>query len=134
MWLCDSSCPEDVSEAWECGLAVSIGYPIKYCLQSCTDALTRWYKAEFGHVGRRISSLKTQLQCLESQPNLHGDEIRRVQRELNLWLDSEEVKWKQRSRNLYLEAGDRNTRFFHMKASTRHQKNLMEGLEDSSGS
>ena len=85
-------------------------------------------------MGRRISSLKSQLQRLESQPDLHGEEIRRVQRELNSWLDLEEVMWKQRSRNLYLEAGDRNTRFFHVKASTRHQKNLMEGLEDSSGS
>ena len=54
MWLCDSR-----SEAWECGLAMSMGYPIKNGLQSCTDALTRWNKEEFGHVGRRISSLKT---------------------------------------------------------------------------
>ena len=41
--------------------------------------------------------------------------------------------WQQRSRNMYLVAGDRNTRFFHVKASNRNQKNMIEGMEDSSG-
>ena len=49
------------------------------------------------------------------------------------WLGTEEVMWQQRSRNMYLLAGDRNTWFFHVKASNRNQKNLIEGMEDSSG-
>ena len=44
-------------------------------------------------MGLCISSLRTQLQRLESHPDLHGEEICSVRRELNLWLDIEEVIW-----------------------------------------
>ncbi|XP_075654904.1 uncharacterized protein LOC142625081 [Castanea sativa] len=90
-------------------------------------------KVEFGHVGRWISALRTTLQRLELQPDQHSEEIRSVRKELNSWLNTEEVMWHQRSRNMYLVAGDRNTRFFHVKASNRNLKNLIEGMEDGSG-
>ena len=75
-------------------------------------------------MGRHISNLRTQLQRLEQHPELHGEEIRSVRKELSSWLDTEEVMWQQRSRNMYLVAGDRNTRFFHVKASNRNHKNF----------
>ena len=133
MWLRDPRCPEVVSDAWERGLSLSSGFPIHNCLHSCREALKRWNKLEFGHVGRRISALQAHLQRLEQQPELHGEEIRSVRKELGSWLDTEEVMWQQRSRNMYLVAGDRNTRFFHVKASNRNQKNTIVGMEDSSG-
>nr|POE52881.1 hypothetical protein CFP56_67942 [Quercus suber] len=72
MWLCDPRCPEVVSEAWERGLSFSSGSPIHNCLHSCREALERWNKVEFGHVGRRISALQTNLQRLEQQPELYA--------------------------------------------------------------
>ena len=41
--------------------------------------------------------------------------------------------WKQRSRNNYLKEGDRNTSFFHTKASNGKQWNWIQGLEDENG-
>ena len=41
--------------------------------------------------------------------------------------------WKQWSRNRYLKEGDRNTSFFHTKASNRKQRNWIQGLEDDNG-
>lgn len=93
MWLRDPQCLEVISEAWDRGLASFIGYSITNFLQSCKEALTRWNKVEFGQVGWLISSLKNQLQLLESQPDLHREKIRRMRKELNSWLDSEEVMW-----------------------------------------
>nr|POF21129.1 hypothetical protein CFP56_06930 [Quercus suber] len=133
MWLRDPRCSEVVSEAWERGLSCPTGFSIQNCLLACKESLQRWNKVEFGHVGRWIASLRTNLQRLEQQPDHHGEEIRSVRKELNSWLDTEEVMWKQRSKNMYLVAGDRNTCFFHAKASNRNQKNLIEGMEDSSG-
>nr|POE92974.1 hypothetical protein CFP56_48120 [Quercus suber] len=75
MWLRDPRCPEVVSEAWERGLSFSSGSPIHNCLHSCREALERWNKVEFGHVGRRISALQTNLQQLEQQPELHAANI-----------------------------------------------------------
>lgn len=39
--------------------------------------------------------------------------------------------WLQRSRIDWFQSGDRNTRYFHARASARLKKNLIEGLLDS---
>ena len=50
--------------------------------------------------------------------------------ELNCWLDKEDATWKQRARLNWFQEGDRNTRFFHARASSMFQKNLIEGIFD----
>ena len=51
--------------------------------------------------------------------------------ELNKWLGIEEEMWHQRSWNNWLRAGDKNTTFFHTKASNRYQKNTISRILDS---
>ena len=41
--------------------------------------------------------------------------------------------WKQRSRALWLHEGDRNTRYFHSKATHRYNQNIIEELENNMG-
>lgn len=58
------------------------------------------------------------------------EEIQVTKLELNKMLLVEEDMWQQRSRNCWLKAGDRNTSFFHTKASNRHQRNLITRIKD----
>lgn len=44
-----------------------------------------------------------------------------------------EVYWRQRSKQLWLQCGDRNTKYFHNAASKRRKNNLVHQLKDDSG-
>ena len=62
-----------------------------------------------------------------------GREINALRKEINDLLDSEEAMWQQRSRVQWLGLGDRNTKYFHSKASERRKKNTITGLMDVNG-
>ena len=56
--------------------------------------------------------------------------MKATQVNLNCWLEKEDAMWLQRSRINWLQNDDRNTRFFHEKASSYFRKNFIEGLLD----
>jgi hypothetical protein len=58
------------------------------------------------------------LVCLENK----------LQHDLNFILKKEELMWFQRSRAKWLKDGDRNTKYYQMKAVTRRRKNKVSML------
>ena len=62
-----------------------------------------------------------------------GGDINKLQKEINELLDSEEIKWQQRSKVQWLGLGDRNTKYFHSKASDRRRKNTINCILDEEG-
>ena len=64
-------------------------------------------------------------------PNLEC--IKLLRREVNELIHHEEVFWRQWPRSLWLSAGDKNTRFFHQRASQRTKKNTIDGLYNENG-
>ena len=135
MWLKDSRCEEVVHEAWDEGKLMGMEFTLKNCLDRCHVKLDVWNKLEFGHVSQMITKLQKKLEWLEKQPfSLKlSTSLKTTQIELNCWLEKEDEMWRQRSRINWLQSGDRNTRFFHEKASTRFKKNLIDRLLDAGG-
>ena len=135
MWLKESSCEEVVRSAWEEGVIASSDWELNSCLKICRDRLEEWNKDVFGHVGRNISDLQRRLEWLESQPSNPEliQALKFTRAELNCWLEKEDTMWRQRARLNWFQGGDRNTSFFHTKASSRQRKNLIEGLMDADG-
>jgi hypothetical protein len=56
-----------------------------------------------------------------------------LQNKLRDILKKEELMWFQRSREKWLIDGDRNTRYYHMKAITRRRKNNVLVLKNNEG-
>ena len=56
--------------------------------------------------------------------------VRGLKTQINILLDKEAHIWCQRSRVLWLKHGDNNTKFFHSRATQRHRKNLIRGIND----
>ncbi|KAK2660062.1 hypothetical protein Ddye_006595 [Dipteronia dyeriana] len=59
--------------------------------------------------------------------------IKSLEAEVEGLLEFEKIYWKQRSRVNLLEAGDRNTKYFHSRATTRKRKNCVERLTNRVG-
>ena len=106
--------------------------PIEGCLESCRRALSRWNSQVFGHVGQNIERMQRELQLLESRAiGLSNQaQIGETRKNLNKLYAMEEDMWHQRSRSFWAKSGDKNTRYFHEKASCRKQKNTVFGLMD----
>ena len=106
-------------------------------LQQCATELTTWNKKEFGNVTRQKAEQRGRLQVLIQEEDRGSQtvaaEINIVRRQLNELMAREEHMWRQRAQVQWLTEGDKNTRYFHVKASQRRQRNETRGIYNIAG-
>ena len=108
---------------------------ISSSLQSYVAELEKWNKSVFGYVPKQIQSKRKALNelTIQDRDKVTGKEINSLRKEIDDLLDCEETLWHQRSRVFWYGQGDRNTKFFHSKASQRRKKNTISGIWDENG-
>ena len=99
-------------------------------LKEYAAGLTGWSRTDVGYHPRKIQEKRKTLQALvqEDRDGSRGAEINELQKEINELLDEEKTRWRQRSRVQWLQKGDRNTQYYHYKASQQKKKNEIRGL------
>jgi hypothetical protein len=109
--------------------------PLHHKLHITLKNLHSWGKKIFGNIPKNIKIIQEDLNSLNSQ---HGADtvaaqIRSKEKRLDELLEEEELWWQQRSRALWLQHGDKNTSYFHIKANFRKKRNRIDSITDSQG-
>ncbi|KAL9682343.1 hypothetical protein QQ045_014139 [Rhodiola kirilowii] len=96
--------------------------------------LNGWNWSTFGNVRKKLERLKGRLQHVSlPRTKERVEEEAQISNDIDEWLEREKLFWRQRSRAEWLIGGDRNTSFFHAKASHRRRRNLIRELRNPAG-
>ncbi|KAL5570777.1 hypothetical protein UlMin_020374 [Ulmus minor] len=94
--------------------------------------LEGWNLESFSRLKMQVRKAKTAFDRIDKNLSCHNwKEHQRLEKALDALRYKEERYWRQRSKDSWLKCGDRNSKFFHQKASARKIKNSINGLVDS---
>lgn len=131
-WLRDNRCILAIEDAWKDNVR-GLDFTKLYKKQaSARDALRKWNKEVSGKCQDRIKSLLQKIKEIQDKPPSEDmDKLdSSLQSELSKWLLRSEVLWRQKSRELWLKLGDKNTKFFHISTIIRRKRNSIDAIKD----
>ncbi|KAL5540368.1 hypothetical protein UlMin_043037 [Ulmus minor] len=101
-------------------------------LHQCASDLLRWNLEKFRWLREEVKKKTIAFnQADRALSSANWKTHQRLERELEALKYKEEKYWQQRLKDMWLKSGDRNSKFFHRKASARRAKNSIVGLFDS---
>ena len=114
--------------------------PVRQRLSRCRYAISAWSKRQAAKSRWQIERLKAEIKlAMADTTDATGDAtsdeplLSRLNLELLKAYRDEEEFWRQRSRLMWLAAGDRNSRYFHAVCKGKRARNRITVLENSTG-
>lgn len=135
IWEREESFDSVVQQAWGEGEVVRNLGDFKTKMAYTMDELVKWSKSKIGNIKKGIESRRKKLGELRMAGMLDSEpEVKKIKEQLQEMLRREEIWWRQRSQITWLKEGDKNTKYFHLKASWRARKNKVKKLRRPNGS
>ncbi|KAM0913489.1 hypothetical protein ACQ4PT_012126 [Festuca glaucescens] len=137
MWLKHEGYEEMITTAWENhDRGISGLNNLWKQLREVSADMKKWSFESFGSVRAEIKRLRSQLDSARTAAKLLGtsQEVRDLEKQLHDVFEKEEIMYRQRSRQEWLKAGDKNTKYFQNRASHRRRKKTVRHLRRDDGS
>ncbi|XP_074336953.1 uncharacterized protein LOC141674128 [Apium graveolens] len=126
-WLAEPMCFQLVKDSWK----VYASDNVRDKVLRCSHSLASWDSEVKGNFSGRIKKCKAELKNLRNKTDAESlEKFKEAKQKLFLILDQNEMFWRQRSKQLWLQAGDKNTRYFHAAASERRRSNAIQKLQN----
>lgn len=140
-WMMHPNFKRLIMEWWK-GMADMGGsrmFNLQQNLKHIKENLKKWNKETFGNIMKEKLHLEAQIGEIQirAMQNGYSDEERNKEgkliKELTQREKQEEILWRQKSRQMLLKEGDRNTRFFHKETIANRQQNRISKLKTATG-
>jgi hypothetical protein len=108
-------------------------------LKRTKQEIKEWVKASPHKPREEVEMCKKQLEDIQEEMESNIINNRHLIQEKEHFhnymraLHKEEKEWRLKSRALWLQAGDKNTSFFHKQAKSRQHRNTVEEIKTTSG-
>ncbi|PKI59541.1 hypothetical protein CRG98_020069 [Punica granatum] len=131
-WTCDRSSNEVVKNAWNNIVNGSKAFQLSSKLKNVKTGLRRWNKEVFGYYDTNIAGIMEKLEEIQRQhPTAEiNEQEEKLIAELEENLTKKDLIWRQKSRELWLKEGDRNSKFFHLSIVIRRRSNHIAAIKD----
>nr|XP_023899854.1 uncharacterized protein LOC112011749 [Quercus suber]POE51330.1 hypothetical protein CFP56_72199 [Quercus suber] len=132
MWLEDLGCRDNVVQTWDRNVLGSPMEMVVSKLGACQKSLMHWSRNSFCHVRREIFEKKKLLKVAESDAaqGRKVDHFLKLKSEIVDLLRLDEKMWQQRSKEHWMIFGDRNSKYFHTRASQHFRRNRIVELRN----
>ena len=103
-------------------------------LKALKGILRAWNKEVFGRVELKNKNALNRISFwddLEKEKELsleEAEEREKARDEYKKWVEKEEASWRQKSREIWLKEGDRNTGFFHIMVNSHRRRNSIKSI------